>query len=118
MSKAQEISIGIDVGGTHTDLAAVHGERVVRAKAPTTHHNYSIGIFNALEGVAGKLGLPVAGILSDHCKAFVNGNTIVTNALTELKGARVGVLVTAGFADVLRVGRGARLNVRGRSWFS
>ncbi|MGK2915025.1 MAG: hydantoinase/oxoprolinase family protein [Porticoccaceae bacterium] len=107
-----QISIGIDVGGTHTDLAAVSGDRVVRAKAPTTHHNYSIGIFDALKGVAEKLDLTVDSILANHCRAFVNGNTIVTNALTEMKGARVGVLVTAGFADVLRVGRGARLNVR------
>lgn len=109
---ASEISIGIDVGGTHTDLCSVQGKNVVRAKALTTHDDYSVGIFNALSNVSETLGVPVEELLSRHCRAFVNGNTIVTNALTELKGARVGVLVTAGFADILRVGRGARMNVR------
>ncbi|HCO61605.1 MAG TPA: 5-oxoprolinase, partial [Porticoccaceae bacterium] len=107
-----EISIGIDVGGTHTDLCAVQGASIVRAKALTTHDDYSVGIFNALGNVAKLIDIPVEELLSKHCRAFVNGNTIVTNALTELKGAKVGVLVTGGFSDILRVGRGARMNVR------
>ncbi len=109
---AHEISIGVDVGGTHTDLCGVQGKNIVRAKALTTHDDYSVGIFNALGNVADTLGMSVEELLSRHCRAFVNGNTIVTNSLTELKGARVGVLVTGGFADILRVGRGARLNIR------
>jgi len=109
---ATEISIGVDVGGTHTDLSAVQGTNIVRAKALTTHDNYAVGIFNALENVATKIDMSVEDLLTNHCRAFVNGNTIVTNALTELKGAKVGVLVTGGFSDILRVGRGARMNVR------
>ena len=107
-----EISIGIDVGGTHTDLCSVQGTNIVRAKALTTHDDYAVGIFNALGNVSEIIGVSVDDLLAKHCRAFVNGNTIVTNALTELKGAKVGVLVTGGFADILRVGRGARLNVR------
>lgn len=108
----QPISIGIDVGGTHTDISAVQGARVVRFKSPTTHENYSNGIFDALEGISQQLGQTVDEMMRNHCRAFVNGSTIVTNSLAEMKGAKVGVLVTAGFADILRLGRGARLNVR------
>ena len=75
-----DTNIGIDVGGTHTDLTAVRGQRVVRAKSLTTHDNYSDGIFEALSSAAEQLCLPVAKLLSTHTKAFVNGNTIVTNA--------------------------------------
>ncbi len=109
---ASEISIGIDVGGTHTDLCAVQGTSIVRAKALTTHDDYAVGIFNALTNAAKIIDISVDDLLSKHCRAFVNGNTIVTNSLTELKGAKVGVLVTGGFSDILRVGRGARMNVR------
>jgi len=104
------ISIGIDVGGTHTDLIAIKGDRAVRAKALTTHDDYSKGIFGALEGAASEFDLSVDEMLAAHAHTFVNGNTIVTNAVTELKGAKVGVLVTAGFADILRFGRGNRSN--------
>jgi N-methylhydantoinase A len=105
-----EISIGIDVGGTHTDLIAIQNDVAVRAKALTTHNDYSEGIFAALEGAADQFNLTVDDMLSEHARAFVNGNTIVTNAVTELKGASVGVLVTAGFADIPRFGRGNRSN--------
>ena len=110
LSLMSGISIGIDVGGTNTDLTAVLGNRVVRAKAPTTHDDYSAGIFKALADAAAEFDLSVDELLSRHARAFVNGNTIVTNAITELKGARVGVLVTAGFADIPRFGRGNRSN--------
>ncbi|MFT4581642.1 MAG: N-methylhydantoinase A [Gammaproteobacteria bacterium] len=105
-----EISIGIDVGGTHTDLIAIQGERAVRAKAFTTHNDYSEGIFVALEGAAAEFDISVDELLSNQARTFVNGNTIVTNAVTELKGAKVGVLVSGGFADIVRFGRGNRSN--------
>ena len=104
------ISIGIDVGGTHTDLIAIKGERAVRAKAFTTHDDYSEGIFGALEGAAAEFDISVDELLRDEAQTFVNGNTIVTNAVTELKGANVGVLVSGGFADIVRFGRGNRSN--------
>lgn len=104
------ISIGIDVGGTHTDLIAIKDDRAVRSKALTTHDDYSEGIFGALEGAANEFELTVDELLSKHAHTFVNGNTIVTNAVTELKGARIGVLLTSGFADIPRFGRGNRSN--------
>ncbi len=106
-----KLNIGIDVGGTHTDLIAVRDARVVRSKALTTHDDYSRGIFDALENAASEFNFSVDDMLSEHTQIFVNGNTIVTNAVTELKGANVGVLVTAGFTDIPRFGRGNRSNV-------
>jgi N-methylhydantoinase A len=106
------VKIGIDVGGTHTDLVAVEKDRVVRAKALTTHDDYSRGMVEALGLAATRLDMSVEELVSRHLEVFVNGSTIVTNAITELKGCRVGTLVTAGFEDIIRVGRGARLNVR------
>ena len=104
------ISIGIDVGGTHTDLIAIEGERAVRAKAFTTHNDYSEGIFVALAAAAAEFDISVDELLSNQVRTFVNGNTIVTNAVTELKGAKVGVLVSGGFGDIVRFGRGNRSN--------
>ena len=106
----EEINIGIDVGGTHTDLTAISGLETVRAKALTTHENYSKGIFDALTSAAEQLSLSLEEMMSSQTRAFVNGNTIVTNAITELKGSKVGVLTSAGFGDICRFGRGNRGN--------
>src|SRR5919106_2278112 len=85
-------SLGIDVGGTHTDLMLASPVGLVRSKAFTTHGNYSEGIFNALDVASEQLGVTTADILP-KCRAFVNGSTIVTNVITELRGANVGVLI-------------------------
>ena len=100
-------AVGVDVGGTHTDLILSSPEGLVRSKAFTTHANYSDGIFDALELAAGQLDLTVQELLP-QCRAFVNGSTIVTNAITELRGAKVGVLITRGFKDTFRIAGGAR----------
>jgi N-methylhydantoinase A len=100
-------ALGIDVGGTHTDLMLASPEGLVRSKAFTTHGNYSDGIFNALDVASEQLGVTTADILP-NCRAFVNGSTIVTNVITELRGAHVGVLITRGFRDTFRLAGGAR----------
>ncbi len=100
-------AVGVDVGGTHTDLMLASPDGLVRSKAFTTHGDYSEGIFNALELAAGQLGLATNDVLPE-CRAFVNGSTIVTNVLTELRGAKVGVLITRGFKDTFRLAGGAR----------
>ena len=109
---SQEVRIGIDVGGTHTDLIAIRGEQIVRAKALTTHDRYSDGIIETLKEAADRLDTTLGELLAGKTKALVNGNTIVTNAIAELKGCRVGVLVTKGFVDVLHFGHGNRANIR------
>jgi N-methylhydantoinase A len=106
-SDAGEFALGVDVGGTHTDLILAAPEGLVRSKAFTTHGNYSEGIFDALEIAAAELDLKAADVLP-RCRAFVNGSTIVTNAITELHGAKVGVLITRGFRDTFRLAGGAR----------
>ena len=100
-------AVGVDVGGTHTDLILAGPTGLVRSKAFTTHGNYSEGIFDALEIAAGQVGLTAAELLP-KTSAFVNGSTIVTNAITELRGAKVGVLITRGFRDTFRLAGGAR----------
>ena len=94
-------ALGVDVGGTHTDLMLASPEGLVRSKAFTTHGNYSEGIFNALDVASEQLGATTSEILP-KCRAFVNGSTIVTNVITELRGAAVGVLITRGFKDTFR----------------
>jgi N-methylhydantoinase A len=110
MADAEQVRIGIDVGGTHTDLIAIRGEEMVRAKALTTPNQYSDGILDTVAQAAEQLGTTTQRLFGRETRAFVNGNTIVTNAIAELKGCKVGVLVTKGFTDVLYVGRGNRAN--------
>jgi N-methylhydantoinase A len=99
--------IGVDVGGTHTDVCVAAGGRLVRGKALTTHDDYSRGVIDAVAVAAGELSRSVELLLSE-AEALVAGTTVVTNALTELRGAQVGVLITRGFRDTLRFAGGAR----------
>ncbi|MCW2993097.1 MAG: hydantoinase/oxoprolinase family protein [Conexibacter sp.] len=106
-ASADQFAVGVDVGGTHTDLMLSTPSGLVRSKSFTTHDDYSRGIFDSLTVAAGQLDMTVPEVLS-RCRAFVNGTTIVTNAVTELRGAKVGVLITEGFKDTFRIARGAR----------
>lgn len=101
--------IGVDVGGTHTDVAVVLGERIGHGKAFTTYDDFSAGLLAAIEVAAGELGLGLAELLS-RTEVLFNGTTVITNAVAELRGANVGVLVTTGFKDTFRWQGGMRLN--------
>ncbi|MDP6709433.1 MAG: hydantoinase/oxoprolinase family protein [Alphaproteobacteria bacterium] len=91
----------MDVGGTNTDLllldTATDGFRV--AKVPTTPEDQSVGVLAAL----GAAEADMAGLA-----AIVHGTTIATNAVLERKGARIGLITTEGFRDVLELGRRTR----------
>jgi N-methylhydantoinase A len=87
--------LGVDIGGTFTDFVLLHEGRVSIHKLPTTPDDPAQAL---LAGVA-KLGAP---------QALVHGTTVATNALLERRGARTALLTTAGFADVLVIGRGTR----------
>ena len=102
--------VGVDVGGTHTDVQVVLGEREARGKALTTYDDFSRGVLEAVGVAAANLGLELPDLLA-RTKLFVNATTVVTNAITQLHGARVGVLVTAGFKDEFRFAGGPRLRV-------
>lgn len=104
--------VATDIGGTFTDLAAVGPDgRLVLAKAPTTYPDFERGVLAALRR-AGREAAPGAGAPGAEgalpVASFVHGTTLVINALTERRGVRTGLLTTAGFRDVLAIGRGNR----------
>ncbi len=108
MSPAEEARIGVDVGGTHTDVTAIVGERIERGKALTTYDDFGRGVMEAVAVAAAAHGLGTEELLG-RCRLFVNGTTVVTNSITTLTGSRVGVLVTAGMKDTFRFAGGPRL---------
>ncbi len=102
------IRIGIDVGGTFTDIVAVDETGTVAfAKAPSTPDDPSIGVMDAIAKLAGGLALDQADLFA-RCERIVHGTTVATNALLERKGARVGLLTTAGHRDVLEMREGLK----------
>jgi N-methylhydantoinase A len=103
--------VGVDIGGTFTDLVMVDAEGAVRAfKAPSVPSDPTEGVLSAVRLAADALGVDVEGFLSDT-ELFVHGSTIATNTLLEKKGAKVGLLVTDGFRDSLEIRRSIRENV-------
>ncbi|HEX4841868.1 MAG TPA: hydantoinase/oxoprolinase family protein, partial [bacterium] len=91
--------IGIDIGGTFTDVALVDSTGTVRMdKAPTTPDDPSRGVFDALERVARQLGSDLNGLLSRTVR-ITHGSTVATNALLTRSGANVGLITTRGFED-------------------
>jgi N-methylhydantoinase A len=103
--------IGVDIGGTFTDLvvAGAAGELFAH-KAPTTPQDPTVGVLDAIAGAARALGRDSRALLAD-CELLVHGSTIATNTLLERKGARVGLITTEGFRDSLEIRRGLRADV-------
>ena len=83
--------MGIDTGGTFTDLAAWDGQRLITRKVRSTPRDPSRAILRALEALA--------------AEEVIHGSTVATNALLERKGVRTALVATRGFEDVLRIGR-------------
>jgi N-methylhydantoinase A len=104
------LRIGIDVGGTFTDLVAIdEAGRTVFAKSPSTPADQSVGVLAGLEELAGRLGLPLRHMLG-RTDRIVHGTTVATNALLERKGAKVALLTTEGHRDVLEMREGLKDN--------
>jgi len=100
--------IGIDVGGTFTDLVAVDAAgATMLAKVPSTPEDPSIGVLAGLEQLARHLGLERAALLAQTDR-IVHGTTVATNALLERKGARLGLLTTEGHRDVIEMREGLK----------
>ena len=100
--------IGIDVGGTFTDLVAVDGHgRVVLAKTASTPRDPSLGVMEGLELLTADLGKDLASLL-DETERIVHGTTVATNALLERKGAKVGLLTTEGHRDIIEMREGLK----------
>ena len=93
--------VGVDVGGTFTDLVLfdTETESVKIAKVPSTPENQAFGVMSALES---------AGTTMEDVLTIIHGTTVTTNALLERKISRVGLITTQGFRDVLELGRRTR----------
>ena len=103
-------SLGVDIGGTFTDLvlSSSSGKLDVH-KVPTVVEDPSQGAMNAIALAAQGRGLSESELLR-RCSLFVHGSTIATNTLLEGKGAKVGMLATSGFRDAIEIRRGVRDN--------
>jgi len=94
--------VGVDIGGTFTDIILIGEDRLtITKKALSTPDDYSRGILHSLKKVFAENDLSGSSI-----REVVHGSTIVTNACIELKGAKVGLITTKGFRDVLEIARG------------
>jgi len=105
------LRIGVDVGGTFTDVVVLDAAGVVRAvKSPSNPPDPAAGVLAALELTARQLDRSVSELLG-ACGLFVHGSTVATNVLLEKKGARTAMLCTEGFRDSLEIRRGLRADV-------
>jgi N-methylhydantoinase A len=95
--------LAIDVGGTFTDLLLFNESsgKLVLAKTPSTSADPSIGVLTGIHKVAS-----LAGIDPNQISLILHGTTVATNAVLEGKGARVGLITTSGFEQILHVARG------------
>jgi N-methylhydantoinase A len=101
-------TIGVDVGGTYTDLVATDETgRTTFAKSPSTPVDQSIGVMAGLEELARRLGVTRAQMLAATDR-LVHGTTVATNALLERKGAKVALLTTEGHRDVIEMREGLK----------
>ncbi|HEX9869874.1 MAG TPA: hydantoinase/oxoprolinase family protein, partial [Candidatus Tectomicrobia bacterium] len=100
--------IGIDVGGTFTDLVAVDDSgRVALAKSASTPGDPSLGAMEGLGLLAAELHQDLASLLV-ATESIVHGTTVATNALLERKGAKVGLLTTEGHRDIIEMREGLK----------
>jgi N-methylhydantoinase A len=104
--------IGVDVGGTFTDVVCSSRAQIWRAKAPTDPQEFQRGVIDACRLVAGQAGLELEALLG-RVERFGLGTTAVTNVLATRRGPRVGFLTTRGFEEHLHSARGAHISVEG-----
>src|SRR6516164_4557151 len=100
--------IGFDIGGTFTDFILLDEERAeIRLhKCLTTPADPSVGALAGLSEL-----IEAAGIALTQVREIVHGTTLVTNALIERKGAKLGLITTAGFRDILEMGTEQRYDI-------
>ena len=94
--------LGVDVGGTFTDLLLFDqtSGNFWRHKTPSTPHDSSEGILNGVTAICTKAGITPADV-----EFFLHGTTVATNAVLEGKGARVGLITTQGYRQVMQIAR-------------
>ena len=108
LSKNMKIRLGIDIGGTFTDLVLIDEARgaVHIAKVLTTPDDPAEGTLTGFQNILKSAGLEASGLAS-----IVHATTLITNALIERKGARTGLITTKGFSDVIEIGREKRFDL-------
>jgi N-methylhydantoinase A len=99
MANGSHFRLGVDVGGTHTDLVLLDADsgEIAVEKVASTPHNPAIGVLNGVNNFIAK------GTPPDEITFFSHGTTITTNALLEMRGAKVGLLITDGYRAVQEV---------------
>jgi N-methylhydantoinase A len=91
--------LGVDVGGTFTDIVLLTGENLTTAKVPSTE-DQSVGVIDGIEKACTE-----ADLAPDDIDVFTHGMTVSVNALLEETGAKTALVTTDGFRDVLEIGR-------------
>ena len=104
MIRARDMAyrLGVDIGGTFTDLVLYDevNDRLEFAKTPTTPANETAAVAHGVRQLTDRTGISPSDIT-----LFIHGTTIAINALLERRGARTALITTAGFRDVLEIGR-------------
>ena len=100
--------IGVDIGGTFTDVALVNEDngRIGIAKVSTTPDDFGAGVVQALS-----IALDDHNVVPESVSLLSHATTVVTNAILENKGARIALVATRGFRDVLELRRSARVDL-------
>src|SRR5215831_1698870 len=104
MTHRGEFSVGVDIGGTFTDVVVCCPGAPTRImKLPSTRKDPSVAVLQALRRMEAEWGLAPRQVVR-----FVHGTTVATNAVLERKGACIGLITTQGFRDVIEIGRQMR----------
>jgi N-methylhydantoinase A len=98
VSSSVSVRLGVDIGGTFTDVALEVGDKRYTAKGLTTARAPEQGVLSILRAVIGE-----AGIAPGDIQLIIHGTTLATNALIERKGAKTALLTTEGFRDVIEI---------------
>lgn len=97
------VAIGVDTGGTHTDVVLFDRDTLRTLKVPSTPDDLTRGIADGVGRILEEAGLPAAAV-----ERFVYATTYVTNLIVEGRSSRIGLITTHGFRDVLEIGRASR----------
>ena len=102
--------IGVDIGGTFTDLACIDDTGALHtAKTPSTPDDPSRGVMEGLTLLAQTMETELTSLLK-ACSLFLHGSTVATNLVVERKGARLGLITTKGFRDIIELRDGSKQN--------
>lgn len=105
MTVTSKIRLGVDVGGTNTDICAINEEtgELMVFKLPSSLQDQSISVMDGIKAISEEQGFPLATV-----DRFIHGTTVATNAILEARGAKTALITTAGFKDLLEIGRQKR----------